>query len=337
MLQGTSSLQHYSKHQMNTNLKLIGIDVGGTKIAVCIATAEGEILGSTRISTSSDYKATMMLLCDKIHGLLKELNLNARDIAACGISAPGPLDVKNGTILRSPNMVWDNVPIRNDIQAMLGLPAFMENDANAGALAEWLFGAGKGKKDVVYLTMSTGVGGGVISNGHLITGTDGNAAEIGHVILDVNGPLCNCGQRGCFEAYCGGRAVQLRLQDALRFRPNHAIFKLPCVNDDFEKLNFQAVREGAKAGIPLAVEMWDEICFRLAQGISVCMFAYNPELITLGTAAYYAGDFLMTPTLNYLPRFAWPELRNNCTVALSGLGLKIGELAGASVALNAVQ
>ncbi len=319
-----------------SEIKVMGVDIGGTKIAVCVADENGNVLGSTRIPMQPSYEDTLPAIYGKAHQLLKELNLKVEDISACGICAPGPLDVANGMLLRSPNMQWGDVPFRDDLAKEFSMPIMLENDANAGVLAEWFFGAGKGMKDVIYVTMSTGVGGGIVSGGKLITGATGNAGEIGHMILDVNGPMCGCGMRGCFEAYCGGKSVARRLQDILRFMPDHAMYRLPCVDGKLENLNFQAIREGAKAGIPLAVEMWDEICMRLAQGLGMCMSAYNPELITLGTSAYYAGDFMLKPVMHYLPRFCWGAFYEHCEIKLSGLGLRIGELAGASVAMHAL-
>ena len=320
----------------NDSHKVLGIDIGGTKIAVCIADSEGNVLASDRVrtETSTPYETVLPQLLDLIKSLVSQAGLTMQDLKGCGICAPGPLDMAKGLLLKSPNMGWYNIPIRDDLKAGLGIPTFLENDANAGVLAEWFFGCAKGLKDVIYLTMSTGVGGGVVSGGKLITGTTGIGTELGHIVLDVNGPYCGCGQQGDLEAYCGGRSVALRLQALLKDQPDHAMYRLPGVDGKLENLNFQAVREGAKAGIPLAMKMWDELCFRLAQGIGICMVTFNPEMIVLGTAAYYAGDFLMKPVMNYLPRFAWHDFRDVCTVRLSGLGLKIGELAGASVALN---
>lgn len=315
------------------NCKVLGIDIGGTKIAVCVTDTIGNVLASDRIAMAPYQTALpgIIALTDK---LLADMGCERQDLLGCGICAPGPLDMAGGRIMKSPNMTWDAVPIRADLQQALGMPVALDNDANAGVLAEWFFGCAKGKKDVIYLTMSTGVGGGIISGGRLVTGKTGIAGELGHVILDVNGPICGCGQLGCLEAYCGGKNVALRLQEALRQRPDHAIFRLPGVDGKVENLNFQAVREGAKAGIPLAMKMWDEICYRLAQGIGIYLNTFNPEQIVLGTAAYYAGDFLLKPVIAYLPRFAWKDFRDCCEVRISELGLKVGELAGASVALN---
>ncbi len=322
----------------NETKKVLGVDIGGTKIAICIADTNGEIVASDRVPSgaTAPYDQVMPQIIDVAKKVAAKAGLQLSDIIGCGICAPGPLDMKGGRIMKSPNLAWDAVPIRDDLVKGLNMPVYMDNDANAGVLAEWFFGSSKGKKDVIYLTMSTGVGGGIVSGGKLLTGATGIAGELGHIILDVNGPMCGCGHFGCLEAYCGGRSVALRLQDRLRFRPDHAMFKLPGVDGKLENLSFQAVREGAKLGIPIAVEMWDEICFRLAQGIGILMNTFNPEQIVLGTAAYYAGDFLLKPVLAQLPRFGWPSFRAACKVIITELGPKVGELAGASAALNAL-
>jgi len=316
-------------------MNVLGIDIGGTKIAVCLADSQGQVLASQRLASgaTAPYEQVLPQIIGQARQLMVETGL-ANSIAACGICAPGPLDMVGGRIMKSPNMAWDAVPIRDDLAKALELPVYMDNDANAGVLAELFFGCAKGKKDVIYLTMSTGVGGGIIANGRLVTGVSGIGGELGHLVLDVNGPICGCGQLGCLEAYCGGRNVALRLQDALRYRQDHALMRLPEVDGKLENLNFQTVREGAKLGIPLAVAMWDEICMRLAQGIGLCMVTFNPEMIILGTAAYYAGDFMLQPVLAHLPKFAWKEFRSACEVCITVLGPKVGELAGASVALN---
>lgn len=319
---------------MGKSIHVLGVDIGGTKVAVCLANESGDVLASGRIPMQGEYTEVFPKVAALVRKLLSEAGLSKEDVSACGICAPGPLDIKNGLLLRSPNMHWDKVPIRDDLAKELGMPVALENDANAGVLAEWFFGAGKGKRDVIYLTMSTGVGSGIVSGGHLITGTTGNAGELGHVVLNPEGPICGCGLRGCLEAYCGGRSLKLRMQDLLRFRPDHAILRLPEVAGDLEKLGFPALIAGCKANIPLALELMDEVAFRLAQGIGVALAAFNPELITLGTTAYYAGDLMLKPLKYYLPRFTWSEFSDHCVISLSGLGLRIGELAGASVAFN---
>lgn len=317
-------------------VRVLGVDVGGTKVAVCVADDTGNVLVSGRIPSgaTAPYDEVLPRVVELARSLVASLGLAMSDIACCGICAPGPLDMVGGRILKSPNLAWENVPIRDDLAQALGLKAVLENDANAGVLAELYFGSARGKKDVVYLTMSTGVGGGIVSGGKLITGTTGIAGELGHIILDVNGPMCGCGHLGCLEAYCGGRCAAMRLQAKVRFRPDSAIFKLPDVNGKLENITFKTIPEGAKAGIPVAIEMWEEFCMRLAQGIGIIMSTFNPEMIILGTTAYYIGDYMLTPVKEQLRRFTWKEFRDVCPVIITQLGPKIGELAGASAALS---
>ena len=209
----------------NETKKVLGVDIGGTKIAICIADTNGEIVASDRVPSgaTTPYEQVIPQIIDVAKKVVAKAGLQLSDIIGCGICAPGPLDMKGGRIMKSPNLAWDAVPIRDDLVKGLNMPVYMDNDANAGVLAEWFFGSAKGKKDVIYLTMSTGVGGGIVSGGKLVTGATGIAGELGHIILDINGPMCGCGQCGCLEAYCGGRSVALRLQDRLRYRPDNAI------------------------------------------------------------------------------------------------------------------
>ena len=321
---------------MKKTFPVLGFDIGGTKIAVCVADANGKILANERFEggTQQPYVKTLPKLVTIGRRLVKEAGFAIKDIRACGISAPGPIDWAGGIMQKSPNMPWDNVPIRDDLARAFGIPAYFDNDANAGMLAEWFFGAAKGARNAIYLTMSTGIGGGVIAEGQLLHGVNGNAAELGHVILDLNGPPCGCGMRGCLEAYCGGLNVSLRLQRLLQDKPHHAMLKLPEVNGDLSKLGYPALRAGVKAGIPLAVEFWDEVCLRLAQAIGLYMSAFNPEVIALGTVALYSGDMMLEPIRQRLPRFAWSQMRNPCRITLTSLGTSIGELAGPAVALD---
>lgn len=314
---------------------VLGIDIGGTKIAVCLANEKGEILGSERFPSTKTCEEAVDRIASLANDLLEMKEMTMADVACCGISAPGPLDTAEGLLLRSPNLGWaDRSPIAFYLEEKLGVPAILENDANAGALAEWFFGHGNGKSNMIYMTMSTGVGAGVICEGKLLHGVNGNAGEVGHICLDINGRRCNCGLRGCLEAYTGGQAVQHFMQSQLKDDPRHEFFSLPCVNGKVENLNFKALLEGVKAKIPLALEWWDEYCLRLAQGIGIIGTCFNPELIVLGTTSHYAGDLLMKPLRELLPRFMWRQFYEPLAITDSALGIRIGEMAGVSVAYN---
>jgi glucokinase len=314
---------------------ILGYDIGGTKIAVCVADSKGKILAKKRLPSGAvrNYAESLPDMIAAGHEVVAQAGIDFADVKACGICAPGPLDVPGGRMLKSPNMPWDGVPIRDDLAAALGIPVFFENDANGGALAEGYFGAAKDCQDFVYLTMSTGIGGGVVSHGRLLQGSTGNGAELGHMVLDIDGPPCGCGMKGCFEAYCSGRNVALRLRRLMTEKPCEAIMQLPEVQGDLEKLDYLALRAGVTAGIPEALEFWDELCLRMAQGIGIQMMAFNPSKIILGTIFLYSGEMLMEPVRRYLPRFVWNDMSDVCTLEVSSLGSKIGELAGIATAL----
>ncbi|MEA2012992.1 MAG: ROK family protein [Verrucomicrobiota bacterium] len=321
---------------MDDKKYILGYDIGGTKIAISIADSLGKILDSDRIKTGEDsIPEQVMEDVKKITAkILQKVGLSLEDVRAAGIASPGPIDVPNGIMLPSPNMPnWKNVPIKKWLEEFLGVDVFFDNDANAGVLVEWFFGAGRGKKDVLYLTMSTGIGGGIISNGVLIQGHTGQAGEVGHNIIDINGPECGCGMKGCFEAFCGGNAVSKRLRKIVENNPNHPFLAIEGVDGNPENLSYPEIRKAAENGLPEAIRFWDETCMRLAQGIGICMMTLNPEVIILGTLALYSGDTLMVPLKKYIKRFAWPEMYENCEITKSELGKHIGELAGIAVAL----
>ncbi len=311
----------------------LGYDIGGTKIAVCVADASGSIFADARIEggTQDAYENVFPHMVEVGRETIRRAQLSEDSIAGCGISAPGPLDLKEGRMLKSPNMAWENVPILRDLREAFNKPAALQNDANAGALAEHYFGAGQNQDNMIYLTMSTGIGGGVIANGQLIEGTSGNAAELGHIVLDPSGPACGCGMCGCLEAFCGGQNVATRLRKQMEHAPRDEILNLPMVGGDLNNLNYKSLREAVRAEIPEALDIWDQICFRLAQGVGTHIMTFNPDVVILGTVAYYSGELMMKPLREYLPRFAWKVILDSCELNVTALGKHIGELSGIAV------
>ena len=197
---------------------LLGFDIGGTKIGIGLGDENGKLLGRRRIDNiDTDPDVILPRMLDDARELAAEAGKSVSDIAAFGISAPFPADAKNGILLApTNNKRGNNVPILETFRRELGIPGCFENDANCGALAEWYFGAARNCRDFIYLTMSTGIGGGIVASGKLIRGGDSlSAGEMGHICLDPNGRKCNCGQRGCYESFCGGRAVANRMREEL--------------------------------------------------------------------------------------------------------------------------
>ncbi|OGV52185.1 MAG: hypothetical protein A2X49_05935 [Lentisphaerae bacterium GWF2_52_8] len=321
---------------MDTSFPVLGFDIGGTKIAVCLGDSKGKILGAKRV-VNKDRGPDEVIpeLVSTGKELLSKAGLKGSDLRAIGIGSPAPMDIPNGLILCPTNMKkWTRVPIRDIMAESFGVKAYFDNDANAAALAEWIFGAGKGCHNMIYLTMSTGIGGGIIANGHLLHGKSWMAGENGHVVLDINGPKCNCGLNGCYEAFCGGVALANRMQRELAGQPGHPIVQ--AAGGKIEDIDVVALVKAVRAKDPYSLKLWDEMCMRNAQAIGIFLNTFNPEKIVLGTIALSTGDLFMKPLKEYLPRFCWPEMLNACDITVSGLGSHIGEYSGICVALNSL-
>lgn len=317
-----------------SNKYLIGFDIGGTKIGIGLGTTNGVIVQSDRLDNKNTDPAVIL---PRLAAIAKELmakeNITGKDVLAFGISTPSPADIPNGIITTPPNNpYWRNVPIKSYLENALQIRGCFENDANCGALAEWLFGAGKGCKDMIYLTMSTGIGAGIIAGGKLVQGKTFLAGEIGHSVIEPHGRQCNCGLKGCWEAYCGGRAIAQRMQEELAGQTGHAMLKY-AKDGLLENLDMLSLENAARDGVGYAVKLWDEMCLRDAQMFGMLMNIFNPEKIVLGTIAYAAGDFFMEPVKKYLPDFAWKETLEACEVVPSLLKRDIGSYAGLAGAL----
>ena len=316
------------------NKYLLGFDIGGTKIGIGLGTVDGKILQSERVDNkNTDPDKILPLLAEIAKKQIAAENITGRDVLAFGISTPSPADIPNGIITTPPNNpYWRNVPIKSYLENALQIKGCFENDANCAALAEWYFGAGKGCKDMIYLTMSTGIGAGIIAGGKLIQGTGFLAGEIGHAVLVPHGRLCNCGLKGCWEAYCGGRAIAQRMQQELAGAGDHIMLKY-AKDGLLENLDMLSLENAARDGVEYAVKIWEEMCLRDAQAFGMLMNIFNPEKIVLGTIAYAAGDFFMEPVKKYLPDFAWKETLEACEVVPSQLKREIGSYAGLAGAL----
>lgn len=319
---------------MSVEQIFLGYDIGGTKIAVCLGTSAGKLIETQRIDNfNRDSNDVLREMIEMGQEMIKKHKLT---VTAIGIGAPGPMDVKTGMITTPVNMPgWRHVRVRDRIAEAFGIPTFFDNDANAGALAEWIFGSGKGYNNLVYATLSTGVGGGIIANGDVVRGGTRNGGEIGHMVLDINGPLCACGQRGCYEAFCGGKAIAMRIQNELRYVQHHRLIDL--AGGNLEAIDMRIVEQAVREGDAYACEIWDHMCLRNAQALGGLINVFSPEVIVLGTLAYAAGDLFMEPVRHYLPRFAWRSFSGSCELRVSSLGRSIGEYAGLAVAYHALR
>ncbi len=324
---------------MQANQQIIlGIDIGGTKTSLCLGTAPGQILASARIPSGghASIQQYVRALADLYAQLLDQKNISRQALSAVGISAPGPLDTKRGLLIAPANNPdWRDVPIVALIEDLLQVPVYINNDANACALAEYIFGAYRGTPDLIYLTFSTGMGGGVIVNGQLLQGISDSGGEVGHQVLDPRGPLCGCGMRGCWEAYVGGRRVAERLQAKIR-AANVKTSLVDKVAGHLEAINMNTLVAAVQEGDPFALSEWDALIERLAQGIGNLIMILNPQVVLLGTIAIHAGALVMQPLREKLPKYAWPWPLQACQIAPSTLGADIGNYAALAIAIGSL-
>jgi glucokinase len=315
---------------------LLGIDLGGTKVAYALAGEDGAPRRERRRPTepTGDPVADVARIAGDVRALLAEAGLAPGDLAAVGVSVPGPFDPESGTVLRPPNLPgWDEVPLRTWLEKAFGVPVSLENDANAAALAEWRFGAGQGARHVVYLTMSTGVGAGLILDGRLYRGVRAGAGELGHVQLEWNGDPCSCGLRGCAEAYLGGAALQRRWRE---ITPDTS--RMIALAGGRERITPEHWLAGARAGDAFAKEELARFDHFLARLCAATIFALAPEVIVLGTIPTAAGDSLcFDPVRRQVAETTWPQIASGVRIVPAALGANLPSYSGLAVAVEAVR
>jgi glucokinase len=279
----------------------------------------------------------MPAMFDLIREVLKQSRVDISEIKAIGISSPGPIDFKAGKMLNPPNLKgWENTELVKLFKKEFQLPTFMNNDANAAALAEYEFGGCKGIPNLIYLTTSTGMGGGVIIDGKLLQGVSDTAGEVGHYILQIDGPPCPCGLKGCFEVYCGGANLAKMMRERIK-EEKVSTQILVEAGGDVEKVDVIHLIKALKKKDAFAVLIWKDFIERLAQGIGVVLMCFNPEAIILGTIAIHAQDLLMQPLLKALSKYAWKQPRDACRIEASILGDGVGELASIAMAITGLK
>jgi len=267
-----------------------GIDIGGTKIALALATPDGPLIEKTRIPTrDADGPRTILeRVCAELEAMLERTGAK---LATVGVGCAGPLDRARGLILSPPNLPgWVESPIVALLEERFGVKVVLDNDANAAALGEQRYGAGLGLDQLVYITISTGIGGGIIVRGKLVHGVRDGAGEVGHMTVLPDGPGCACGARGCLEALCSGTAIARRARERLAAGEESYLSSL-----EQGELTAQAVVSAARAGDTLAAKVWYDTIRYLSIGVGNLFNALAPEAIIIGGGVSAAGEFLFEP------------------------------------------
>jgi glucokinase len=274
---------------------VIGIDLGGTKIRSVVTHADGSILGEDVRPTEADDgpDAVVGRLVQSARAAVLASGLPHESIRAVGVTAPGPVDFDAGVLHQGPNLPgWHAVPLGRLLRDHLDRPVFVENDANAAAYGEWRYGAGAGLRHLIYVTISTGIGAGLILNGQLYRGADGTAGELGHMTIDVNGPPHNCGMVGCLEVLASGTAIARMAQEAVRAGRSELLARLAAGAGE---LTAAEVDTAADAGDPAACEILASAAQYLGVGLANYINIFNPEAIVVGGGVTRIGRQLLDP------------------------------------------
>ncbi len=318
---------------MSLDRPFLGIDIGGTKLAVGIATADGRVRSHLRAPSRREDGPDAMIdrVIQMARTAVEEADLRLDDVEAIGIGCGGPLDPVAGIVRNALNNPgWIDIPIVERIESMLGRPAYLANDGNAAVLAEHRFGAGRGVHNLVYLTISTGVGGGVIANDHLMAGENGNGGELGHICVRAGGRPCRCGSRGCIEAYCSGTSIAERAREAL----DAGGMDTSVLAGIEPPIRAEDVVAAARNGDPTGRAVWEETVEMLGIGIVSIVNAFNPRLILLGGGVAQAGEMLLDPIRRIVNERAMPWLSDVVEVAPAQLGDSVGLLGAVATAVD---
>ncbi len=313
--------------------KLIGVDLGGTTIKFAILTAEGEIQQKWSVRTNVLDDGTH-IVPDIIRSINHHINLykmHRKDFIGIGMGTPGTVDRGKGTVIGAYNLSWRTLqPVKEQIEKGTGLSFAIDNDANVAALGEQWKGAGDEGDDVAFITLGTGVGGGVIANGHMVHGFGGAGGEIGHMNVEPNGYKCTCGNRGCLEQYASATGIVHVAEDTAEQYEGDS--KLKAMIDNGDQVTSKVVFDLAKDHDFLANMVVDKVCRYLGIACANVANVLNPQYLIIGGGVSAAGEFLLTRVNKTFQQYAFPTVRKSTELKLAVLGNDAGVIGAASLA-----
>lgn len=316
--------------QTGVRKPVLGIDLGGTKIAGAIVSAGLEVIARDYTQTRAEEGPQPVIerIAAVISRLVDAAGMRPGELGSIGIAAAGVVDISRGLVVTSPNLPgWTDVPLAEIFGERFGTGVFVVNDANAAALGEHRLGAGRGTRNMVYLSLGTGIGGGIIAGGCLYQGRDGCAAELGHMTVDVGGPVCNCGRDGCLEALASGSAIAREARQRL---DNGEASGLPeMAGGDTGAVTAELVTRAAREGDRLALEVMERAAFFLGVGLVNLIHIFNPEMIVVGGGLSRAGDLLLGPARRVVAERAFPSCGRGLSIVPARLGDDAGVLGAA--------
>ena len=316
--------------------KLIGIDLGGTTTKMAFLKTSGEIIDKWHIKTDQSHDGNLIVpnIVKSINQEMTKTNHTKDEFIGIGMGTPGTVDRKEGTVYGAYNLNWGKKhPVKSIIEKDTGLPFTIDNDANVAALGEYRRGAGSNDKDIVFVTLGTGVGGGIITEGHLLHGCNGDAGEIGHITVKPGGYMCTCGKRGCLEQYASATGVVHIAKDMARqFTTGKS--RLKELEDADQEVTSKIVFYLAENGDILANQVVDRVCSYLGLALADVANVFNPSNVIIGGGVSNAGNTLLQPTTRYFQEYAFKPVRDSTKVQLAQLGNDAGAIGAGSLALK---
>ncbi|HFI0328075.1 TPA: ROK family glucokinase [Streptococcus suis] len=316
--------------------KIIGIDLGGTSVKLAILTTEGEIQEKWSIKTNILDEGSHIVpdIIDSIKHRFETYGLTKEDFLGVGMGSPGVVDSEAGTVIGAYNLNWKTLQlVKDQFESALGLPFFIDNDANVAALGEQWVGAGNNNPNVVFMTLGTGVGGGVIAAGNLIRGVKGAGGELGHITVDFDAPFaCTCGKKGCLETVASATGiVNLTRRYAEKYAGDA---KLKQLIDDGEEVTAKDVFDLAKEGDDLALIVYRHFSNYLGVACANIAAVLNPAYIVLGGGVSAAGEFLLDGVRNVFADNSFPQIKESTQIVLATRGNDAGVIGAASLVLK---
>jgi len=310
---------------------LVGVDLGGTTIKMAFIEQNGQFVEKWEIETDKTGENITSDIAKAIDAKLEELGQPKSKLAGIGMGAPGPVDMESGLIYETANLGWKNYPLKDHLESATGLPAAIENDANIAALGEMWMGAGEGAKDIICVTLGTGVGGGLITNGEVVHGIMGAGGEIGHITsIPEGGATCGCGKTGCLETIASATGIARLAVEGLQDTAKETVLRK--WYEEQGQMTSKMVIDAYQENDELAKEIIDFVSFHLGLALANLANGLNPEKIVIGGGVSKAGDLLLNPIREYFKRFTFPRVGDSATITIAQLGNDAGVIGGAWIA-----
>lgn len=307
---------------------VIGIDLGGTKINGALADLEGKVLSQYIIPTNATEgeEAVLGRIISVIDKVIQDAGKGIEEIKAIGIGSPGPLDSKKGMIIETPNLPFENFQLVKPIKEKFNIPTYLDNDGNVAAIGEFMMGAGKGTENMVYVTVSTGVGGGAVLNGKIYRGNTFNALEVGHMTILPNGPKCNCGNYGCAEALASGTAIGRQAREAVEKG-------LDTTLKNYENVTSYEVFKEAEKGDKVSQDILNTSLNYLGICIANIITNFDPEMVVIGGGVSKGGQIVFDKVKEVVDKRCFKAMAEACRIVPAGLGTDAGVIGAVALAI----